>query len=193
MGRWEFALPNFSNVKDGLAMGSRKLTAEDLKQITKLAKSWGKMVVRQAFGDGGPGLDVDLSQMEDVAAAAASGLVARPGRASGTRTSANPGDQRAHRVGGPHREPRRASAAGRAVVRRGGPARSTGAGHRSASSAMDEVMAKGFGRYYENLSFETRPPSGGAGEDKWFTRRRGGAETRRRCATISASPRLRVN
>src|SRR5213078_2022800 len=50
-------------------MGSRKLTAEDLEQITKLAKSWGKIVVRQAFGDGGPGLDVDLSQMEAVAAA----------------------------------------------------------------------------------------------------------------------------
>src|SRR3954471_4275841 len=57
-------------------MGSRKLTAEDLEQITKLAKSWGKIVVRQAFGEAGPGLDVDLSQMEDVAVAAARGLTA---------------------------------------------------------------------------------------------------------------------
>ncbi len=57
-------------------MGSRKLTAEDLEQITKLAKNWGKIVVRQAFGDDGPGLDVDLSQMEDVAVAAARGLTA---------------------------------------------------------------------------------------------------------------------
>ena len=57
-------------------MGSRKLTAEDLEQITKLAKNWGKIVVRQAFGDDGPGLDVDLSQMEDVAVAAAAGLTA---------------------------------------------------------------------------------------------------------------------
>jgi hypothetical protein len=76
MGGGEFALPNISNVKDGLAMGSKKLTAEDLAQITKLAKSWGKIVVRQAFGQGGPGLDVDLSQMEDVAVAAAAGLTA---------------------------------------------------------------------------------------------------------------------
>jgi hypothetical protein len=57
-------------------MGSRKLTPEDLEQITKLAKNWGKIVVRQAFGDDGPGLDVDLSQMEDVAVAAARGLTA---------------------------------------------------------------------------------------------------------------------
>ena len=57
-------------------MGSRKLTPKDLEQITKLAKSWGKIVVRQAFGDDGPGLDVDLSQMEDVAVAAARGLTA---------------------------------------------------------------------------------------------------------------------
>jgi hypothetical protein len=76
MVSWEFALPNCFNVKDDLAMGSRKLTAEDLAQITKLAKNWGKMVVRQAFGDGGPGLDVDLTQMEDVAVAAAAGLTA---------------------------------------------------------------------------------------------------------------------
>jgi hypothetical protein len=69
-------LANFSNVKDSLVMGSRKLTAEDLAQITQLAKSWGRIVVRQAFGDGGPGLEVDLSQMEDVAVAAAAGLTA---------------------------------------------------------------------------------------------------------------------
>jgi hypothetical protein len=69
-------LPNFSNVKDGVVMGSKKLTPEDLAPITKLAKGWGKIVVRQAFGDGGPGLEVDLSQLEDVAVAAAAGLTA---------------------------------------------------------------------------------------------------------------------
>jgi hypothetical protein len=57
-------------------MGSRKLTPEDLQQISKLAKGWGKIVVRQGFGDDGPELDVDLSQMEDVAVAAARGLTA---------------------------------------------------------------------------------------------------------------------
>ena len=69
-------MPNFSNVKDDLAMGSRKLTAEDLAQITKRAKGWGKIVVRQAFGADGSGLEVDWSQMEDVAVAAAAGLTA---------------------------------------------------------------------------------------------------------------------
>ena len=47
-------------------MGSRKLTPEDLERITNLAKSWGKVVVKRAFGDAGPGLDVDLAQMEEV-------------------------------------------------------------------------------------------------------------------------------
>ena len=74
MVSWKFAVPNNSNFKDDFAMGSRKLTSEDLERITTLAKRWGKIVVRQAFGDDGPGLDVDLSQMEDVAVAAARGL-----------------------------------------------------------------------------------------------------------------------
>src|SRR4051794_34282900 len=34
------------------------------------AKQWGKIVVRRAFGEHGPGLDVDLDAMEQVAAAA---------------------------------------------------------------------------------------------------------------------------
>ncbi len=57
-------------------MGSRKLTPEDLDRISELAKSWGKVVVRRAFGEAGPGLDVDLDQMEQVAVAAAQGLTA---------------------------------------------------------------------------------------------------------------------
>jgi hypothetical protein len=57
-------------------MGSRKLTPEDLERIAELAKGWGKVVVRRAFGEAGPGLDVDLDQMEQVAVAAAHGLTA---------------------------------------------------------------------------------------------------------------------
>jgi hypothetical protein len=76
MGRWKFALPTFSNLKDGLVMGSRKLTPQDLESITQLGKSWGKIVVRRAFGEQGPGLDVDLTQMEEMALAAARGLTA---------------------------------------------------------------------------------------------------------------------
>ncbi len=57
-------------------MGSRKLSPQDLENIKQLAKSWGKIVVRRAFGDEGPGLDVDLAQMEEVAVAAAQGVTA---------------------------------------------------------------------------------------------------------------------
>ena len=76
MGSWKFALPNSSNAKDGFAMGSRKLTPQDLDNITHLAKSWQKIVVRRAFGEQGPGLDVDLAQMEQMALAAARGVTA---------------------------------------------------------------------------------------------------------------------
>jgi hypothetical protein len=39
-----------------------------------LAARWGKIVARHAFGADGPGTDVDLSAMEQVARAAAAGL-----------------------------------------------------------------------------------------------------------------------
>jgi hypothetical protein len=67
-------LPNFSNVKDGQAMATRKLSPEELQAVARLAKQWGKIVVKQAFGEQGPGLDVDFAQMEEVASAAARGL-----------------------------------------------------------------------------------------------------------------------
>jgi hypothetical protein len=57
-------------------MGTRKLTADDLARIADVAKDWGKIIVRRAFGEQGPGLDVDLAQMEQIAQAAARGLTA---------------------------------------------------------------------------------------------------------------------
>jgi len=57
-------------------MASSKLNDKDLAEIHSLAKQWGKIVVRRAFGDQGPGLDIDLDTMEQVAAAAAAGLTA---------------------------------------------------------------------------------------------------------------------
>src|SRR5947209_3783808 len=57
-------------------MASRKLTEEDLAEIQALAKGWGKVVARRAFGEDGPGLDVDLDALEQVAVAAARGLTA---------------------------------------------------------------------------------------------------------------------
>ncbi len=72
----KFALLNFPNVKDDNIMATRKFTPEELQAIRRLAKQWGKIVVRHAFGEQGPGLDVDLTQMEEVAYAAAQGLTA---------------------------------------------------------------------------------------------------------------------
>ena len=45
-------------------MASGKLNDKDLAEIHALAKQWGKIVVRRAFGEQGPGLDVDLDAME---------------------------------------------------------------------------------------------------------------------------------
>ena len=55
-------------------MAHPRLSDADLAALRALAKRWGKTVARQAFGPDGPGLDVDLTAMEDVACAAAQGL-----------------------------------------------------------------------------------------------------------------------
>ena len=57
-------------------MATRKPTAEDIRRIEELARGWGKIIVRQQWGEQGPGLDVDLTQMEDVAMAAVRALLA---------------------------------------------------------------------------------------------------------------------
>lgn len=55
-------------------MARRPLTPEELLELRHLAAQWGKIVARRAFGDGGPGLDVDFDTMEQIAHAAATGL-----------------------------------------------------------------------------------------------------------------------
>jgi hypothetical protein len=55
-------------------MPRRKLSPHDLLEIRALAARWGTIVARHAFGEAGPGTDVDLDAMEQVAAAAAAGL-----------------------------------------------------------------------------------------------------------------------
>ena len=55
-------------------MPRRKPSPEELQEIRGLASRWGKIVARHAFGEAGPGTDVDLDAMEQVAAAAAAGL-----------------------------------------------------------------------------------------------------------------------
>ena len=55
-------------------MATRAFTAEELQELHRLAARWGKIVSRRAFGDDGPGLDVDFRTMEQIAHAAAAGL-----------------------------------------------------------------------------------------------------------------------
>jgi len=55
-------------------MRSRQLTAEDKQALRELAKEWGKIISRRAFGEEGPGLDVTFTEMEAVAVEAARGL-----------------------------------------------------------------------------------------------------------------------
>jgi hypothetical protein len=56
-------------------MAASPLTPEQLQNLRDLAAQWGKIVARRAFGDAGPGLDVDLLALEQVADAAARGLL----------------------------------------------------------------------------------------------------------------------
>ena len=55
-------------------MPKRKLTPEQVAAVEELAAQWGKIVARNAYGGGGPGLDVDFDEMEQIAAAATRGL-----------------------------------------------------------------------------------------------------------------------
>ncbi|VTR93668.1 unnamed protein product [Gemmata massiliana] len=55
-------------------MSTPRFTAEELERLRVLAAEWGKIVSRRAFGDDGPGLDVDFRTMEPIATAAAQGL-----------------------------------------------------------------------------------------------------------------------
>jgi hypothetical protein len=55
-------------------MARRPFTPDELLELRHLAAAWGKIVARRAFGDDGPGLDVDFDMMEQIAHAAAQGL-----------------------------------------------------------------------------------------------------------------------
>lgn len=57
-------------------MAKIQFAEQELRELHDLAKQWGKIVCRRAFGEQGPGLDVDLTTMENVAVEAMRGLVA---------------------------------------------------------------------------------------------------------------------
>jgi hypothetical protein len=61
--------------KAGRPMSKRKLTSDQLAAVKELAKQWGKIVARNAYGPDGPPLDADFDEMEQLAAAATAGLV----------------------------------------------------------------------------------------------------------------------
>jgi len=55
-------------------MATPQCTPEKLQELRKLAAEWGKIVSKRAFGDTGPGLDVDFRTMEQIAAVVAQGI-----------------------------------------------------------------------------------------------------------------------
>ena len=55
-------------------MAKRKLSPEQLAALEELAHQWGKIVANRAYGEGGPDLDVDFDQMEQISAAVSRGL-----------------------------------------------------------------------------------------------------------------------
>lgn len=55
-------------------MPTPRFTPEELQQLHELARQWAKIVSKRAFGDDGPGLDVDFRTFEQIATAAAQGL-----------------------------------------------------------------------------------------------------------------------
>lgn len=55
-------------------MAKRKLSPEQLAALEELAQQWGKIVANRAYGEDGPGLEVDFDQMEQISAAVARGL-----------------------------------------------------------------------------------------------------------------------
>lgn len=56
-------------------MPTRKPTPEQLAAVKELAKRWGKIVAKNAYGPDGPSLEADFDEMEQIAAAATAGLV----------------------------------------------------------------------------------------------------------------------
>jgi len=60
--------------KEDHDMTSKEARERKLKEIQELAVGWGKIIAQEAF-PGGPGLDVTLAEMEELAAAASHALV----------------------------------------------------------------------------------------------------------------------
>jgi hypothetical protein len=55
-------------------MATPHFSPEELQELHDLAARWAQIVSKRAFGDDGPGLDVDFRTFEQIATAAAGGL-----------------------------------------------------------------------------------------------------------------------
>jgi len=72
--RLEFGWSLRRKFKEEQIMSNRKLSEAKLREIQVVAAGWGKLLAREAFASG-PGRDVTLADMEDIAAAATQALV----------------------------------------------------------------------------------------------------------------------
>lgn len=57
-------------------MGRAHAQQPNLEELKELARGWGKIFASEAFGETGPGLDVDLARMESLAVVGAKALMA---------------------------------------------------------------------------------------------------------------------
>ena len=55
-------------------MATPQFSSEELQELHDLAARWAQIVSKRAFGNDGPGLDVDFRTFEQIATAAAQGL-----------------------------------------------------------------------------------------------------------------------
>ncbi len=56
-------------------MSSVRPSPEDIRKLRELATEWGKVIARRAFGPEGPGQEVSLTVMEELALEVSRGLV----------------------------------------------------------------------------------------------------------------------
>jgi hypothetical protein len=70
----DFGLSHRHKFKEDHDMASKEARERRVKEIQEIAAGWGKIIAREAFPDG-PGLDVTLADMEELAIAASRSLV----------------------------------------------------------------------------------------------------------------------
>jgi hypothetical protein len=56
-------------------MPSHRLSEEKRRELVEFAKGWGKIAAAEAYGPEGPGLDVDLAGLEEIAVELQQGLL----------------------------------------------------------------------------------------------------------------------